>query len=139
MKTNDLRCRFIPFVVVGLLLVSGCGDGVELPDCSPVSGRVTYNGEPIGKGVILTYPQGGTLTKNGAGEIVDGEYFLSTYGRGDGAIHGVHKVIITNYEDTTGGPKVPFPYVAISTTPLEITVVPSDENKIDIELADHLE
>ena len=139
MKTSDLRYRSIPFVAFGLLLVSGCGDTVDLPHCAPVSGRVTLEGQPIGLGEILTYPQGGTRTKNGAGRIRDGEYFLSTYEIEDGGIHGVHKVIMTNYEDTTGGPRIPLIFTRLDTTPLEITVIPGEDNRIDIELADHLE
>lgn len=122
-------------MATGLLLFSGCD-----PETGRVSGRVTFEGKPIGKGEILTYPQNlpeGVPMKNSAGRIVDGEYTLSTYDKGDGAQPAMHKVVMTNYEDTTGGPQIPSIFGSPVSTPLTIEIK-SGVNRIDIEIADHL-
>ncbi|MCH2203106.1 MAG: hypothetical protein MK102_14135 [Fuerstiella sp.] len=135
MKTSDFRYSSVCFVAFGLLLVSGCG-----PETAQVSGRVTFDGKPIGKGEIITFPQDlpeGIPMKNSSGQIVDGEYTLSTYGIGDGAQPATHKVVMTNYEDTTGGPQIPPTFGNITTTPVAIQIK-SGVNRIDIEIAEHL-
>jgi hypothetical protein len=51
----------------------------------PVSGTVTYNGQPLEKGMISFTPDG-TKGVGATGVIEDGSYALSTAGGGDGAL-----------------------------------------------------
>lgn len=62
----------------------------------PVSGTVTFEGEPMrGSGSIAFIPTGDQPGKAPGGEIDDeGNYILNTYVPGDGAIAGEFRVVI---------------------------------------------
>jgi len=78
--------------VPALWAISGCGDD-GLPSRYSVSGKVTYKGEPVQKGKISFVPE--VESGRGAtGEIVDGNYTLTTQDPGDGAIPGKYKVVV---------------------------------------------
>lgn len=80
----------------GLALVStGCGDD-GLGKRYPVSGTITYKGEPVASAVISFYPAGGpTEEQRGAtGVVENGRYTLSTQGNDDGAFPGDYLVAI---------------------------------------------
>jgi hypothetical protein len=81
-------------------LIVGCGESIEFPETFPVSGKVTYKGEPVPKGTITFQPDEGQAA---VGEIQsDGTYKLSTFGEGDGALPGHHRVfVIANTADPT--------------------------------------
>jgi hypothetical protein len=130
-------------VVVGLaaaaLSLSGCG-GAGLKT-APVRGRVTYQGRPVPNGTVAFIPDGGTAS---TGEIgPDGSYTLTTVRKGDGAIPGRHKVVITALKDTTGQaveawgplppPIIPTKYMNLATTDLRAEVK-DGENTIDFDL-----
>lgn len=81
----------------GLALISaGCGDD-GLGKRYPVSGVITYKGEPVANGTISFYPAGGpTEEQRGAtGVIESGRYSLSTQGDDDGAFPGEYLVAIS--------------------------------------------
>jgi major membrane immunogen (membrane-anchored lipoprotein) len=85
----------LSFATLGLLLVVGCGDSTGLPKRYPVSGKVTYNGEPVKSGTIVFEPSDISSGRFGNGTIEDGYYKLSTSGEGpDGALPGDYKIII---------------------------------------------
>jgi len=100
------RCiRRWPQVALGALcalaalgLVIGCGGGASGPAAKlvPVSGKVTYKGQPLAKGRVSLMPvkPGNTST----GDIVDGAFKLSTYQKDDGAPPGSYKVAVTAWE-----------------------------------------
>jgi len=77
------------------LLSAGCGDD-GLGERYPVSGKVTYKGEPVPSASISFYPVGGpTGEQRGASGVVkDGYYTLSTQGNDDGAFPGEYQVSI---------------------------------------------
>lgn len=83
-----------PALVAALTLVAtGCGDDSGLAKRYPVSGKVTYKGEPVPKARIdfkATTPEG----RDASGEVVDGYYKLTTVDPGDGALPGDYKVTI---------------------------------------------
>jgi hypothetical protein len=88
-------------------LLGGCGPGEDPhPATVPVQGKVTYQGQPVPKGTITFQPADG---RPAVGEIQpDGTYRLSTFGEKDGAIPGVHKVmILANTGDPTKMPSTP--------------------------------
>src|SRR5579884_1223222 len=80
----------------------GCGDASR-PKLGRVSGKVTYNGQPVPKGVVSFVPRSGpgAATGQGAtGEIgSDGSYTLTTFDKGDGAVLGEHTVLVVAREE----------------------------------------
>ena len=89
----------ILLVLPCVALLMGCGP--DYPDCVPVSGKVTFEGEPVTQGTITFYPDGGRAAM---GEIQpDGTYVLTTFEPGDGAVPGRHTVTIKSTE-VSGAP-----------------------------------
>ncbi|MEQ8847285.1 hypothetical protein [Botrimarina sp.] len=75
--------------------VAGCGEGG--PPRSPVSGRVTFNGEPIDEGRISLLPIADTGDGTVTAPITGGEYAL----RGDNApAVGEYRVEIEGFRKT---------------------------------------
>lgn len=75
-------------------VLSGCGDGSSHPPVFPVSGTVAYNGEPVA-GAMVSF-MGENAPKEASGITnSDGEFRLSTFSLNDGAVAGVHKVIVS--------------------------------------------
>ena len=86
-------------VLVLITTLSGCGAGDGLDRRYPVSGRVTYKGEPLKKGKINFLPDD-TSIRPGAGDVQDGEIVnVTTMSPGDGLFAGKYKVIISALED----------------------------------------
>jgi len=85
---------------MGLVACLGCGDDTGLAKRYPVSGKVTYKGEPVEKGRISFVP----TTPDGrpaAGQIENGRYSLTTLAPDDGAIPGKYKVTVLAQEIDT--------------------------------------
>jgi hypothetical protein len=90
-------CKVVAMAGLGLVTVLGCGDDTGLAQRYPVSGTVTYNGDPVEKGridFIPTQAEG----RPASGEIVDGKYSLTTAVSDDGALPGPYKVTVTSVE-----------------------------------------
>jgi hypothetical protein len=127
-------------LVAAVLISCGCGGG--RPKTAAVHGKVTYKGQPVPHGSIVFIPDSATVA---TGEIgPDGSYTLTTFRKGDGAIPGAHKVVITALEDTRGRgiepgnappPLVPRKYMNRLTTDLQAEVKEED-NTIDFDLQD---
>jgi hypothetical protein len=92
---------------LGLLVMSSCSHDDGLGRRYPVSGTVTYNGNPLEKGVISFIPDD-PKGIGATGAIVDGSYKMGTGGPDDGARAGKYKVTITSKEDTTAKAKAAF-------------------------------
>ena len=78
-----------------LVCTVGCN---KQPQLAPVHGTITLAGKPIGPGNILFIPNvaEGTKGKAASGSFeTDGQYFLTTFREGDGALVGDHTVVIT--------------------------------------------
>jgi hypothetical protein len=56
------------------LAVAGCSRGYEGPQRFPLSGRVTYDGQPIDAGTISFIPQSPSGQRVSGGPIEDGAY-----------------------------------------------------------------
>src|SRR5689334_16609887 len=77
-------------VVLTFAFVAGCGSG--RPTVALVRGQVTIDGKPVKAGRVMFYPVEGRAA---TGPIQpDGNYTLTTYDAGDGALLGSHKVTI---------------------------------------------
>ena len=87
---------FIAICGVLAAVLTGCGKSKL--EVAPVHGRVTFNGKPVPGGEIQFIPvAGGTKVPVTARATIDenGNYTLSTYGKGDGAILGEHRVVFS--------------------------------------------
>ena len=109
-----------------LLLASGCNRGPARPKTYPVTGVVTWQGQPV-PGATVTFspktpPEPGQEGPQGATGITDeqGRYQLGTFARGDGAIPGDYYVTVAKYENQGG--------VASGTATSEEEYTPPDPN-----------
>ena len=95
--------------VPALLVLASCGGSDDgLGKRYPVSGKVTYNGQPLEKGVISFIPEDAKKNAGASGQIENGAYTLSTGGEGDGAQAGNYKVTVTSKEDFMAKAKAEF-------------------------------
>jgi hypothetical protein len=145
--------------VPALLVMASCSTDNGVGKRYPVSGTVTYNGQPLEKGQIRFNSEDLTDHLHADGEIKDGLYTLSTVGNGDGAQPGKYKVTVTSRdeshiprfrEDGTPIPRsseiakmemeakslIPAGYSDLSTTTLAAEVKAQSSNSIDFKLSD---
>lgn len=141
---------FIRFNAVALCLVAaGCG-GTSQDKVYPVSGKITYKGEPMkGGGAIAFIPTDDRKGKSPGGVVgPDGSYVMGTYTQTDGSMPGQWRVAITQetvaepqtVEDGSGKKnpkavqlvenkdKIPYKYSDFAHTPLTATV--KEENNV---------
>lgn len=126
-------------------LLCGCGGGNQL-DTVVVRGTVMYQGKPLPYGTISFQPQAGPPAM---GKIQpDGSFTLSTYGDGDGAIVGPHKVLVSataidagtapeadaSTEMRAAQSVIPTKYSSFSTSGLTADVEAGKENQFTFEL-----
>ncbi len=129
-----LRDLVLVIVTVALILgtMAGCSESIDRPKTFPVSGKVTYKGQPVTRGTITFQPDQGQAA---VAEIQsDGTYHLSTFGEADGAAAGHYRVyVISNTADPNLMPGsspgwkppkdlVPAKYGKAETSGLETTV-----------------
>lgn len=129
-------------LAVGLV---GCFDSGPAPTFQ-VSGTVKFSdGQPLAGGQILLRPDNDSKY-SARGEIdTEGAFQVSTFKKGDGAIAGTHRVMITPHVDRElldqpasarrrTKPILDARYQDLSRSPLEVTVVSdgSSDNHFDI-------
>lgn len=86
------RLRLVPALLL-VAAVLGCGHDYEL---APVSGSVTFDGQPLAHGKIQFFPGEG---RTASGTIVDGRIEdVSTFEQDDGALVGSHRVAVYAFE-----------------------------------------
>jgi hypothetical protein len=117
-------------LVLVVLLLGGCGSSGEHA-VAETRGTVTYNGQPVPDVVVSFTPQATgdakTPGKSATGRTdAQGEFVLSTYEIGDGAVVGRHAVLVSS-ED----PNKPLPG---KTPPDLIVEVEPGSNNIEIKL-----
>lgn len=92
--TNEWMCRpqwgLIGSLAVILTSCMGCG-GSSGPERGNVSGQVTFNGQPVEKGVIAFVPDGSTVGPTSGAIIENGRYKTQS---GGGPVLGSHRVEI---------------------------------------------
>jgi len=114
MGISDIRRlpKFVgPFSRAAYVVVLFCGGMILQIGCHSdpyervvVSGKVSYEGEPIQEGMIRFLPIEGTQTPPNGGYIMDGTYRIKTRG---GVAVGTHRVIIEAFRNASGTPKGP--------------------------------
>jgi hypothetical protein len=87
-----MRCSLASLPVVAALLLALPACGRSKPAVAPVSGRITLDGKPVTTGVVIFYPQTGRPATSQIGS--DGRYTLGTFTPTDGALPGLHRVVI---------------------------------------------
>lgn len=115
-----------------LVATAGCGDG--RPARVPISGQVLIDGEPLKYGSIQFVPENARASQGRLDE--EGRFSLSCFGAKDGAVRGVHQVVVTAREPI-GGLKVrwhaPKKYADYATSNLKQEVTePTDSLVIDL-------
>jgi len=147
--------RTVIFACIALLPLLGCGEDDGIGQRYPVSGKVTYKGEPLKAGNVAFLPDGeGGSGRAASGVIKAGYYTMttSTSTTGDGVLPGKYKVSINaNYTDMSeavkqnggmyqgsrfAGPRIkviPEKYTNPATSGLTFEVKPTS-NTYDIDL-----
>ena len=87
--------RFV--VAAAAVLAAGCGDD-GFPARYPVTGRVTYQGQPLRMGTITFAPVDAAHGRAASGFIDQGAYALTTVEDQDGAIPGQYQVSIVSQD-----------------------------------------
>lgn len=95
--TSSVRRILVFFLSAGLLIAAGCNGSKGDFAVAPTHGTIeTVDGEPIASGRVQLSPissdSTGKAGKAAGGEIKDGQFMLTTYGKDDGAVIGKHKV-----------------------------------------------
>ena len=122
------------FVILACGLLAGCGD--SNPAVYPVTGTVSFNGEPLSTGTIVFIPKSGGASAQG--QIGSGgKYTLTTFTDGDGALPGTHTVMVSAMKDN--GPEAPATALvpdkfSSENSGLTGEVKEQDENVVDFDL-----
>jgi len=91
-----MRSRFLAtaLTAVAFVAVLGCSDD-GLGKRFPVTGSVTYNGQPLPKGSVTFLPDEPTA-RGGTGEVKNGTYSMMTLTPGDGMFPGSYSVTVSD-------------------------------------------
>lgn len=82
---------------------AGCGSG-DGPERVVVSGKVSYQGQPVSDGEIRFVPTEGTTGPTSGGKITDGAYKVDLKG---GVVVGANRVEIKAYRTMEGAQPLP--------------------------------
>ena len=129
-------------LTVILMSLLGCSNNQR--ETAIVRGTVTVDGKPVPNGTVTFIPE--VSGPPATGEINPmGQYTLTTYQAGDGAVPGRYKIMVMALQDNNDrlpedrsplpAPIVPQKYLSTSTSGLTGTVEPGIENVIDLPLA----
>jgi hypothetical protein len=89
----------VALAFTGVFSLLGCGPNDGIGKRFPVSGKVTYNGQPLKSGTVNFLPEDPATARPATGDIQEnGSYTLTTQTPGDGAMGGKYKVAISAYE-----------------------------------------
>jgi hypothetical protein len=122
-------------VALTVIAVAVAGCGYRRPARVPVEGVVTLDGRPLAGAAVMLVPEAGGRAGLG-GTDKEGRFTISTYGAGDGAVFGPHRVVVTKFvskkqrraaaDDATEAVEsvnsLPVVYAAPQTTPFSVNV-----------------
>jgi hypothetical protein len=132
---NPARFGAVAAILIAIAC-SGCGSKSPV---ARVRGKVLLDDKPLAMGSVVTLPRAG---RGATGAINDGEFELSTFGTGDGALIGTHKVAVvanepsnsTDAEAPPGKLLVPQRYTNPATSGLTIEVKAGEVNTPTLKL-----
>lgn len=149
MVTFRSPTSLLSWIAVGTCLAwVGCGGGSGGPRTIPVSGKVTYKGEPVKGAVVNFFPEAGQNVSGAQATCQDDGSFETPSGRGLTA--GRYRVAIEAYKQPLheippaelakigdSNLAVPKKYLKPDTSGLTVTVEESESSKTaDFELVD---
>lgn len=151
-RKGRVRLNCVAALLLFTFNLAGCS-GDAPPDTIPVSGKVTFKGNPVTSGQVLFQPikaAGGDNTTGIVRPAVgmigsDGRYVMKSFGEGDGVLPGEYDVAVVSYADeptpeeyAEGAVRklaIPERYVNGATSGLKRQVAAGDEPHVyDIEL-----
>lgn len=141
-KRNNSAIILLCSIGISLLAsVIGCSGNSGYPDTAPVRGVLIYKGKPLPDANVSFIPLLGRPAS--ATTNANGEFELTTFTEGDGAIPGEHQVIVEKLEQTTSQDlyaqtksAIPKKYAELRTTPLKLAIPPEGDLQLRIELTD---
>jgi hypothetical protein len=95
----SLSSRKLSLLSLILIALAGCS-GESNPTTYPVTGTVTYKGQPVPNASVILSPKAGVseTAKGAAGKTdAEGKFSLTTFTAGDGALPGTYEVAVTAY------------------------------------------
>lgn len=103
----QLRSSFYLLVLFAVGVTAGCG-GASRPSTYPVTGTVTFQGTPVAGAMVSFSPADAGTEARAAMGITDeqGNYSLTTFESGDGAMPGSYKVKVAKYDQSATPPVV---------------------------------
>jgi hypothetical protein len=132
-----------PLLLAVAMLIAGCSTSNN-PKTYPVTGKVTYRGQPVTSGMVLLTPEGSGHAATGNLDK-DGSFRLTTFQKDDGAVPGKYQVAVQVFPDDGAGlpgaefagkkPPVPQKYMSPQSSGL-IAEIKVGENNLDFPLKD---
>jgi len=120
-----------------LAFVTGCSGGNSYPKTAPVKGVLMYQGKPLADASVSFIPTGGRPASGTTN--ANGEFELTTFVQGDGAIPGEHHVLVQKFAQPTSDQlyaeakfAIPKKYSAVKTSPLRENI--SKEGNVDLRI-----
>jgi len=94
----SVQGRFFPAVMAGFLVIfAGCNSAKPIAGSVPVSGTVTFNGQPLEQGEVWFAPESGGKGQPATGQIKNGKFTMVTTASSPAVVAGKYKVsIISN-------------------------------------------
>ncbi|MFG0261269.1 MAG: hypothetical protein ACF788_02640 [Novipirellula sp. JB048] len=142
MQSLSTPMLLIPALLASLSLgLAGCTPSNELATV-PVSGKISFEGQPLSTGSVIFIPTGGGPTAD-ANIGPNGEYALGTYDKSDGVPPGEYNVMVVamseqdsiDAETATGsGSLIPNRYGDPSKSGLTASVTAGEANEINFDL-----
>ena len=145
-RARPVGLSLLATLVIGAALaigLTGCGKSESRVKVYPVSGTVTFNGEPAEGAQVILHPQGHALPENLAplGTVkADGSFQIGVYENNDGAPAGDYvatvewlKVVQTEGGAGRGPNVLPAEYAKADTSPVKLTVK-QETNDLPIEI-----
>ncbi|MCC6510253.1 MAG: hypothetical protein IT423_14205 [Pirellulaceae bacterium] len=143
-------CKRTGLWLLGVLILFGTGCGPSGPEKAPVSGVVTFQGQPVKHALVTFFPQGIDQAKLAFAQTDEQGRFnsLRSESPGDGAAVGKHMVTVTeswplgaDIPTTPDGMQKPPPrgpwadrYRDSSGSPLSVQVESKKQNNFEFEL-----
>ena len=127
-------------IVISLIVCCGCQ---RAPDYTgKVRGRVTFNGNPLSSGKVISSPTTGGRGATGAIQS-DGTFVLKTIGQEDGVAPGAHRLVVLAFEGSDDAntnpeadrrPLIPARYSDPNRSGLTLDVVAGESREIELKL-----